>query len=48
MSMIQKVHGKDVVDRLIEKKKNHGLLLVKNIKKELNAEAKMKLEKRKK
>ncbi|CAD8144252.1 unnamed protein product [Paramecium pentaurelia] len=47
MSMIQKVHGKEVVDRLIEKKKNHGLLLVKNIKKELNAEARMRLEKRK-
>lgn len=47
MSMIQKVHGKEVVDRLIEKKKNHELLLVKKIKKELNAEAKLRQEKRK-
>ncbi|CAD8056271.1 unnamed protein product [Paramecium sonneborni] len=47
MSMIQKIHGKEVVDRMIEKKKNHELLLVKKIKKELNAEAKMRLEKRK-
>ncbi|CAD8141510.1 unnamed protein product [Paramecium pentaurelia] len=46
MSKIQKIHGKEVVDRLIEKKKNHELLLIKKIKKELNAEAKLRLQKR--